>query len=116
MKKKNKRMTPLEKLHQKQHELRMLHREEQTRITSDWNYIREHSGSLLVSGISYVFFPRRHKNTDTPNEGKNFWHNVQDNLPFYLAIARESLSIMWYLSRPFCLRWLLRKKKNKRRH
>lgn len=115
MKKNNKRITPLEKLRQKQNELQNQHREEQARIASDWNYIREHSGSLIISGISYAFYPRRRKTADTREEKETFWHNIQDNLPFYLAIARESLSIMWYLSRPLCIRWLLRKKNNNRR-
>ncbi|MCM1031402.1 MAG: hypothetical protein NC410_08210 [Oscillibacter sp.] len=111
MKKKNNRMTPLEKLHQKQNELENKHQEEQKEFTSEWNYLREHSGRLLISGISYLFYPRRHKTTTKARGKERVWQNLQDNLPFYLAIVRESLSILWYVSRPFCFRWYRSQKK-----
>ncbi len=108
-------MTPLEKLHQKQHELRNQHWEEEIQLNTEWNYLREHTGSLLISGISYLFYPRRHKNSDPSTGKRNLWQNIQDNLPFYMAIMRESLSILWFVSRPFCLRRYKSRKKNKQR-
>lgn len=115
MKTKNDRITPLERLHQKRHELQNKHEEEHTQLTSEWNYLREHSGSLLISGISYLFYPRRHKTTSESTGKESLWQNIQDNLPFYLAIVREGLSIAWYVSRPFCFRWYRTRKRNKKR-
>lgn len=99
MKKKNKRETPLEKLRRKRHELEDRRREEQLRIGADWDYLREHPGSLFVSGISYFFYPRRHKTAGEPTTKESLWQNILDNLPFYLAIVRESLSVIRYISR-----------------
>lgn len=111
MKKKDKQPTPLERLHQKRHELKNIHRLERTQLLSEWDYLREHSGNLLLSGISYLFYPRRHKSSATSTTKENLWRNIRDNLPFYLAIVRESLSVLWYISRPFrFLRYRSRRK------
>lgn len=114
MKKKNKRLTPLEKLCQEKHELLLRCEEEQIHLVSDWGYIREHSGSLILSGVSKIFYPHRHKKAEDTGEKESFWHNIQDNLPFYLSIARESLSILWYIGRPFYFKWAASHRKRKK--
>ncbi|WP_251622908.1 hypothetical protein [Odoribacter lunatus] len=107
MKTRIKRPTPLMKLHQKRQELRHKYKETRTLLSSDWEDIQEHSGSLLLSAINTLFFPRRYRRKQNPEEKNNTWQNIQDNLPFYLSIARESLSILWYIGRPFYLRWCM---------
>lgn len=113
MKTKTKRLTPLEKLYRERNELRIKYEEERTHLISDWEFIQDHAGSLILSGISRLFYPHYHKRTDEEGRKESVWQNIQDNLPFYLAIAREGLSILWYISRPFYIKWnLSRKKKN----
>lgn len=91
----------------------MKHEEAQEKVCADWQYIRHHSGSLILSGLSDMFYPRRHKkHADIGEEHKeNFWQNVKDNLPFYLAVAREGLALVWQIGRPFYLRWIVSHRK-----
>ena len=107
-----KHLTPLQELIATKVELRRQSRLEEKQVREQWQQIRHHSGHLILSGISNIFFPhRKTKAEKLEAEKPHFWKHVTDNLPYYLAIVREGLSVTWYLARPFYLRWLMKRKK-----
>lgn len=100
--------TPLEKLYIERNLLRAKYKQEQTRITEDWEYIRSNKGYLIFSGLRDLVFPHRHKKQPSHDHHKeSFWQNVENNLPFYLATLRQGLSVMWYVLRPFYIKWVM---------
>lgn len=106
-------MSPLQQLIATKSELRHQAREQQQQVSEQWRALRENSGRLILSGVSDMFFPHRKKHHHPKNkeEKSHFWQEVTDNLPFYLTIVHEGLSVSWYLIRPFYLRWLMHHKK-----
>ena len=107
-----KHLTPLQELIATKLELRRQSRREETQIREQWQAIRQNSGRLIFSGITDILFPHRKVQAEKLNEEKpHFWQHITDNLPYYLAIVREGLSLTWYIARPFYLKWLMKRKK-----
>ncbi|MDL2252403.1 hypothetical protein LJC12_06120 [Odoribacter sp. OttesenSCG-928-J03] len=110
MKKKAKKLTPLQQLQVDKANVSMLCKEEERKLNESWHEVKENSGSLLLSGITYMFFPRTYKKQVSKDQG--IIGSLVNNLPYYLSVARESLTIGWTIMRPFYLKWLNRKQKN----
>lgn len=107
-----KKLTPLQQLIAEKIELRRRCRTEQQTILDNWAYLKENSGKMIFSGITDLLFPQRKIKPNKKKEKKSgFWEKITNNLPYYLAVAREGLSVAWYLTRPIYLKWLMSRRK-----
>lgn len=100
-------ITPLQQLIADKRSLRRRLREEEQELDEDWQLVRDNAGRLILTGLSRLFFPRR-KNTSSASSQENragFWQNITDNLPYYLNMTREGLSIAWLFIKPLYKRW-----------
>lgn len=100
-------MTPLQQLIADKRSLRRRLREEEQELDEGWQLVRDNAGRLILTGLSRLFFPRR-KNTSSASSQENragFWQNITDNLPYYLNMTREGLSIAWLFIKPLYKRW-----------
>lgn len=95
------------------HLLKKRYEEEQELAKEEWKNIRSHSGSLLFSGIKEFIFPhhKRHAPRGNASHHSKLWQEITDNLPFYLATVNESIAIIWHMTRPLYLRWLINRRK-----
>ncbi|MBC5620493.1 MULTISPECIES: hypothetical protein [Butyricimonas] len=99
MKKRTKKPpTPLEILRAEQKRVRESCRLQEEKLNEDFRFIHRHSGKLLFSGISSLFFSGRRD--DTPKEEKE----VRDT-PMLGAMLKDFSPVLIEAAIPIVLRW-----------
>lgn len=91
------RQSPIERLQAEKQRVRSLCRQQEEKLSGDWEYIRDHSGSLLLSGITTLMFPG-HKSATPGGE-----QSGQDSL------FKGMLPVIWGMVKPILLSWLMEK-------
>mgnify|MGYP006909244547 CR=1 FL=1 len=78
-------------------------------MNEDFSYIQENAGSLLLSGLSSLLFPKTNdKNTAPVTAGQP---SIALGISDYLSIAKGMIPIAWDLAQPFIMTWGIKKAK-----
>jgi hypothetical protein len=116
----NKIPTPLEQLLAEKSSIEKKCRQQKKKLNEDFTYIQNNASTLLISGISAIFF--RAKSTDKkvkkpalPTSGDNhrkIAENVSLSASDYLNIAKGFLPVVWEIIQPLVLAWGISKAKS----
>lgn len=94
------RQTPIERLQAEKLQVGIRCREQEEKLNGHWEYIRDHSGSLLLSGIVTLFFPSHRSETSRTST---------DNSEASGSALKSMLPIIWSMVKPIVISWLLAK-------
>ena len=106
--------TPLEKLISDRRRIQQACVLQEQKLNTDFSYIQENAGSLLLSGVSALLFP----NTKAKSKGTENKQSVQPvseapslSLGFsdYLSVAQGLLPAAWDIARPLLTAWGIQK-------
>ncbi|WP_233202072.1 MULTISPECIES: hypothetical protein [Parabacteroides] len=113
----NNKQTPLEKLISDKERIRKQCKEHEQKLNEDFSYIQENAGSLLLSGVSSLLFPKTRsaaksgENTTTQNDNGDL-PAVPLGFSDYLSITKSMLPLAWDIAQPFIMTWGIKKAKN----
>lgn len=103
--------TPLEKLISDRQRLQEQCAVQEQKLNEHFTYIQENAGSLLLSGVSALLFPKtKTKNTEKessiqPTEVPSVSFGFSD----YLSVAQSLFPIAWDVIRPLITAWGIKK-------
>ncbi|MDH6315048.1 hypothetical protein M2459_000965 [Parabacteroides sp. PF5-5] len=103
-----KKQTPLEKLSADKKELKRQCLEQEQKLNETFAYMQEHSGRLLLSGVSTLLFPHTKTSLDTDNQSANNPALTEApglSLSDYLSIGKSMMPTLWSLARPVLVTW-----------
>lgn len=109
-----KQQTPLEKLISDRRRIQKACVVQVQKLNTDFSYIQENAGSLLLSGVSALLFP----STKAKSKGTENKQSVQPvseapslSLGFsdYLSVAQGLLPAAWDIARPLLTAWGIQK-------
>ena len=105
--------TPLEKLISDKQRIQQECRVQEQKLNDDFLYIQENAGSLLMTGLSALLFPKtKNKSAHTENrpaEPATDSTSVSLGLSDYLSVAQGLLPVAWDVVRPLLVTWGIRK-------
>ena len=101
---KKKKISPSDQLLAEKRRVRRLCREQEQVLNEDLVYAQEHAGSLLWSGISWLFFSTRREEKRTEGIPEEESHN-----PGMGGFFRDMLPALMEVVQPLILTWLTRK-------
>lgn len=108
--------TPLEKLISDKQRILQECRIQEQKLNEDFQYIQENAGSLLMSGISALLFPKtKAKSTHTENSQPAVQAKTPSmalGLSDYLSVVQGLLPLAWDVARPLLISWGIQKAQN----
>lgn len=102
--------TPLEKLIFEKEQVRLECMKKEDEMTDGLSYVQDHAGSMLLSGVSSLIFPKTKtsaKKSLLPHKDKgkdSGKHGISD----YLAMAKDMLPTALEIATPFLFTWGLK--------
>lgn len=75
---------------------------QEKKLNEDFRFIHRHSGKLLISGISFLFFSK--KKDDTPNGQAE-----EQDIPLLGSMFKGFSPVLMELAIPLILRWGVRR-------
>ncbi|WP_147625549.1 hypothetical protein [Gabonibacter massiliensis] len=93
------KLTPLEELIAEKKDVRSRLRLQEKKLGEDFSYVRQHAGSLFLSGLSLLFFPSSSddtKKSDSPFNG-------------YFSALKSVMPFIWDVTLPILIRWFVKK-------
>ncbi len=115
----NRPLTPIEQLFADKIDIKDKCRIQEKKLNDDFEYIKDHASSLLLSGISSLLFSsgsNKNKSEKQPlaNTQKN--QQASDNSPLsisdFLSVAKSMAPVAWDIIQPLILTWGISKAKS----
>lgn len=97
----NKTTAPLARLTAERSRIRRQCRQQEQELDQDWEYIQQHAGSLLLSGLASVLlsgFGSKEKEEEDTQEGRKSSPN-----PF--SGIEAMLPVIWEIAKPLLISW-----------
>lgn len=109
----NPQQTPLEKLISDRRRIQKECAIQEQQLNADFSYIQENAGTLLLSGVSALLFPKtkskanetEHKQPAQTSDSTSMSLNFAD----YLSVAQGLLPVAWDVVRPLLTTWGIQK-------
>ena len=109
----NPQPTPLEKLISDRRRIQQECAMQEQQLNADFSYIQENAGSLLLSGVSALLFPKtKSKTNETEHKQPTQVPEVPSvslNFADYLSVAQGLLPVAWDVARPLLTAWGIQK-------
>ncbi|WP_294142636.1 hypothetical protein [uncultured Sanguibacteroides sp.] len=93
------KLTPLEELIAEKRELRSRLRVQEEKLNDDFSYVRQHAGSLFLSGLSLLFFPSSSEDTEKNDSSSGS----------YFSVFKAVMPFVWEAAVPILIRWFIKK-------
>lgn len=104
----NNQQTPLQKLISEKEEVRRKCQLKGEKLNDDFAYIQQNSGSLLLSGLSSLLFPKTKGQSDSASKStaeSSLNQTVSLELSDYLSMAKGMMPVLWDIARPILITW-----------
>lgn len=95
-----KQLTPLDILMAEQRRVRENCRIQEQKINEDFKFIHDHSGRILFTGISSLFFSKRRETSE--NEGEK---ETEGEIPMLGAMFKNISPLLLEAALPILMRW-----------
>lgn len=101
--------TPQERLIFEKEQIRLQCLQKEDEIGNGLSYVQDHAGSLLLSGVSGLIFPKTKTSTKkssvpSKNSGNHPGHGISD----YLSLAKEMMPTVMEIAKPLLFTWGLK--------
>jgi hypothetical protein len=112
----NNQQTPLEKLISDKQRIQQECLLREQKLNEEFNYIQDNAGSLLVSGVSTLLFPKTKAKSkaaeNNPDSSALPVASTPLGMSDYLSVAQGLLPVAWDVVRPLLVTWGIRKAQN----
>lgn len=107
----NNTLTPLEKLIFEREQITKQCRKQEEKLNGHVVYLQQNAGSLLLSGLSSLLFPKTSavpvkSATVQPSSGNQ---TMTLGISDYLSIAKEMMPVLWDVAKPLLVSWGVKK-------
>ena len=116
----NKQLTPIEKLLADKKILKEKCRKQEKKLNDDFTYIQNNATSLLLSGVSALFFPPKNTSKTTSDKQLSITSDTENNntsksqlsIYEYFTVAKSLLPVAWEIVQPMIVAWSIKKAKS----
>lgn len=102
--------TPLQKLISEKERVRNQCKQQEEKLSAQFGYFQNNAGSILVSGLSSLLFPKSKSspaqaNSDLQQKESEANQSIALGLSDYLSIAKSMMPALWDIARPILISW-----------
>lgn len=104
-------LTPLEKLISEREQIKEQCRQQEQKLNNQVVYLQQNAGSLLLSGLSSLLFPKTSALPVKPTTAQSSSGNqaIALGISDYLSIAKEMMPVLWDVAKPLLISWGVKK-------